>query len=202
MVKKIHIFLIAFFALTWSAAVPAMAQDGKKGLKPPVVAILDMRVVNRESKSGKAVQTFINAKRKTHKDLIAKEEKALRSAWEELSRQRSVLSAQAFQARERAFREKEAAAKRKIAGLEQQLQADMRGTLIEVDKVVGEKIRTIIDKIIAATGIDIIMNRQDLIYVPGDSPYNITSEVLRELDKALPTLNVQALANKASKKQP
>ncbi len=193
------IFLFLCLALVWLAPMPVQAQAANQRLKAPVIAILDMRVVKRDSISGKAVQAFLNGKRRAHKDLIAAEEKALRSAWEELSRQRSILSPQAFQVRERAFREKETAAKRKIVALEQALQRDLRATLIEVDKIVGEKMRPIIDQVIESKGIDIIMANQDLIYAK--ATYNITGEILKGIDKVLPSLDVQALANKALQKK-
>ncbi len=193
------IFLSLCLALVWLAPLPAHSQAAGQQLKAPVIAILDMRVVKRDSISGKAVQNFLNGKRRAHKELIGAEEKVLRSAWEELSRQRSILSPQAFQVRERAFREKETAAKRKIVALEQALQRDLRATLIEVDKIVGEKMRPIIDQVIANRGIDILIANQDLIYFK--PAYNITGEILKGIDKALPRLNVEALANKALKKK-
>ena len=194
------ITLLLFLPLVWLMPLPASAQATNQRLQAPVIAILDMRAVKRDSISGKAVQAYVSAKRKAHKDAIAVEEKALRSAWQELSRQRSILSAQAFQARERSFRKKETAAKRKVAALEQALQRELRGTLIEVDKVVAEKMRPIIDKIIATKGIDMIMPNQDLIYAK--PAYNITGEILREIDRVLPGLDMSALAKKALKKKP
>ncbi len=193
------IFLSLCFVLVWLAPMPVQAQTTNQRLKAPVIAILDMRVVKRDSISGKAVQSFLNSKRRAHRDLIAAEEKALRLAWEELSRQRALLSPQAFQAREQAFRKKETAAKRKIVALEQAWQRDLRVTLIEFEKILGEKMRPIIDKVIESKGIDIIMANQDLIYAK--AKYSITGEILKGIDRVLPSLDVQALANKVLQKK-
>ena len=182
----------------WSAA-PVNAQSADAKLAPPVIALLDMRVVMRESHAGKAWQAYYNSKVKQHKDNIAAEEKALRPAWEELQRQRAIMAPQAFQQREREFREKEAAVNRKIAGAEQEMTIELRSTSDQVRHAIEEKLRPIRDRIVAERGIDIIfLASPDLSYV--SKPYDITPIVLERLNKSLPKLDVRGLAKKAKKK--
>lgn len=193
--------LAAVAAAMLSIPNDARAQQPASGtrLTPPIVATLDMRAVTRDSAAGKSIQSYVNARRKIQKDRIAKEEQSLRAAWDELSRQRSILSPQAFQQREREFRTKEASAKRNIAQGEQELQRELRATLTEARRLVDSTLRPILDKLIAAKGIDIIVASQDLIYT--SAKYDLTKQVLRELDKKLPRLDVKALAAKAKAKQ-
>lgn len=191
---------IALLSLAFSLVVsgPVSAQSKRTALKPPVVVILDTRAIQHNSTAGKSLQVFIKTRRKLHKSRIAAEEKLLRTAWEELTRQRSILAPQAFQQRERAFRTKETAAKRKVAALEQALNYELRVTLAAVSKIVDQKMRPILDKIVKAKGIDIIMMKQGLVYAGVN--YNITTEVLKELNKKLPKLDVEAVSKKAKAK--
>lgn len=191
------VLMAAVMAMSWDAAAQQPAAGTR--LAPPVIATLDMRVVTRDSAAGKSIQAYVNDRRKVQKDRIAKEEQALRAAWEELSRQRSILSPQAFQQRERDFRTKEATAKRNIAQGEQELQRELRATLTEARKLVDRNLRPILDKLIAAKGIDIIVATQDLIYT--SSKYDLTKQVLRELDQKLPRLDMRALTAKAKANQ-
>lgn len=189
-----RIFLTGICAAT---ALSFMVQGAWAQSKAPVTAVIDMRVVQRDSIAGKAWQDYYNAKRKTFKDQIGVEEKAVRSAWDELSRQRSILAPQAFQARERAFREMEAAASGRIRVLEQQLTREMRATQAELGKEMDSALAPILEKIIKAKGIDIIVKKDDLIFVRKE--FDLTPEVLKQLDKALPNLDISALAAKAKK---
>lgn len=187
-------FLVA--AALLAPLAPAKAQAK---LEPPVIAVLDMRVIMRESAAGKAWQAYYNSKVKAHKDQIAAQEKALRPAWEELQRQRTILAPQAFQQREREFREKEATVNRKIATNEQELGVELRNTFNEVRQVIEGRLRPIRDQIVAEQGIDMIfLFSPDLNYVT--KAYNITGTVLERLDKSLPKIDISALAKKAKKK--
>jgi Skp family chaperone for outer membrane proteins len=181
------------------ATGPVLAQSKQPPLKPPVVVMLDTQEIQRTSAAGKSLQVFVDARRKLHKSRLVAEEKILRKEWDELTRQRSILAPQAYQQRERAFRTKETAAKRKVAALEQALNYELRVTLAAVSKILDQKMRPILDKIVKAKGIDIIMMKQSLVYV--GVKYNITAEVLQEVDKSLPTLDVEAVSLKAKKKQ-
>jgi Skp family chaperone for outer membrane proteins len=185
------------FLLAVAFAHPMVAARAQNALKPPVTAILDMRIILRDSIAGKAWQDYYNAQRKSHKDQIAAEEKALRTAWDELNRQKSILAPQAFQTRERSFKEMEAAARRKIGAMEQELSRSLRATLAEVRKAMDEKLGPILDQMVKDRGIDMIIANQDLIFFRKD--YDVTGEVLQRLNKALPRLDVPALAAKAKK---
>jgi len=188
--RNLHILVIAMIGV-----IPATMAPAQTAPKMPVTGILDMRVILRDSHVGKAWQAYFESKRKAHKDAIAVEEKKLRTAWDELNRQRSVMAPQAFQARERAFREMEAAAKGKIGQLEQSMNASLRATLSEVRKTMDGKLGTILDGLVQEKKIDLILSNQDIVYFRKE--LDITQEVLKRFDKALPSIDIPALAAKA-----
>jgi outer membrane protein len=192
---------VSVFVLALALLAPGTvsAQQGSKGkLKPPVIAVLDMRVIMRESIAGKAWQAYYEKQVKGHRDEIAAMEKQLRPAWDELQRQKTILAPQAFEGREREFRQKEAAANGQLARDEQQLSQHLQRTFHEVQRVVLGKLRPIRDRIVAEKGLDmVIFMNPDMNYLA--PRYDITREVLVELNRALPKLDVQALAKKAEK---
>lgn len=189
-------FGVLAVALALLAPGTAHAQDKK--LKAPVIAVLDMRVIMRDSRAGKAWQVYYSREVKAQKEEISSMEKELRPAWEELQRQKTILAPQAFQAREREFRQKEAAANSKISGAERQRGENMQRTFNEVKRVIFSKLAPIRDKIVAEKGIDmVIFLNPDINYVAGR--YDITKEVLTQLDHDLPKLDVPAIAKKVKK---
>lgn len=193
------IVLTAAMLLAPASAVKAQ-QPGADGLAAPVIAVLDMRVIMRESVAGKAWQKYYNSQVKAHKNEIAAKEKALRPAWEELQRQRSIMAPDAFKQREREFREKEAAANREIQASEQELTVSLRNTFNEVRQVIEGHLRPIRDQIVKERGIDMIfLYSPDLNYV--SEPYDITKTVLTRLDRRLPKIDIPALAKKAAAKK-
>lgn len=192
-----YVTIFLFSAMLFAPASAPRAQSSSANLKPPVIAVLDMRVIQRESIAGKAWQEYYNAQVKAHKDRIASEEKALRPAWDELQRQRSIMAPEAFKQRERQFREKEAAVNRKIQAAEQEVTAQLRDTFNELRKVIEGHLRPIRDQIVQERGIDMIfLYSPDLNYV--SSSYDITQTVLEGLDKRLPKVDIPALAKKAA----
>ncbi len=188
-------FILAFIcAAMFGVTVPsgAFAQS-----KVPKTAVLDMRAVLRDSVAGKTWQDYYNAKRKEHKDRIAAEEKNVRAAWDELNRQRSILAPQAFQVRERAFRDLETAARGRVGVAEQQLARELRATQAEVRKIMDAKLEVILEEMIKERGIDIIIAKDDLVF--SRKEFDLTAEVMKRLNAALPKLDVAALAAKAKK---
>jgi outer membrane protein len=189
-----RMILALFCAVLFGISVPAdtFAQN-----KVPKTAVLDMRAVLRDSTAGKSWQDYYNAKRKEHKDRIAAEEKSVRAAWDELNRQRSILAPQAFQVRERAFRDLETAARGRVGVAEQQLARELRTTQAEVRKVMDAKLEVILEQMIKERGIDIIIAKDDLVF--SRKEFDLTAEVIKRLNAALPKLDVAAIAAKAKK---
>lgn len=192
---------VSLFVLALALLAPGVAsaqQHGKGKLKPPVIAVLDMRVIMRESNAGKAWQAYYEKQVKGHRDEIASMEKQLRPAWNELQRQKTILAPQAFAGRERAFRQKEAAANSKLATDERKLSQHLQRTFHEVQRVILSKLKPIRDRVVAEKGLDmVIFMNPDMNYLA--PRYDITQEVLVALNRALPKLDVPALAKKAEK---
>jgi Skp family chaperone for outer membrane proteins len=188
--------ILTALAIALFLAAPLSAARAQGTPKAPVIAVFDSRVILRDSIVGKAWQEYYNAKRKGHKDSIATEEKKLRTAWDELNRQRSILAPQAFQVRERAFRDMESAAKNRIGQMDQELGRSLRATLGEVQKRMDAKLGPIVDQIVEERSIELILPAQGVALLVRKD-LDITPEVLKRFNKALPKLDIPALAAKA-----
>ena len=91
------------------AAVQASAQ-GLSG-----VAVVDIQRVMRDSAAAKSIQGQIEKMRGSYQQEITKQENELRNAEQELNRQRTLVSPEAFNERRRQFDERDGPAARKVA---------------------------------------------------------------------------------------
>ena len=187
--------VLAAFVIALFLTAPLSAAQAQSAPRAPIIAVFDSRVILRDSIVGKSWQEYFNSRRKAHKDAIATEEKKLRTAWDELNRQRSIMAPQAFQARERSFRDMESAAKGRIAEMDQDVGRRLRATLGEVQKRMDSKLGPIVDQIVKERSIELILPAQGIALLVRKD-LDITPEVLKRFDKALPKLDIQALAAK------
>src|SRR5689334_12240506 len=79
-----------------AAAAPAAQQPAAQQLPAPVIAVVDVQRILRESDAAKGVQKQLEAQRQTYLKEIGSQEKDLRDAEQDLERQRGVLSADAM----------------------------------------------------------------------------------------------------------
>src|SRR5215218_1964010 len=85
----------------------ATADDlpGQK-LPPAVAAVIDYQRVLRDSKAAQSIRDQVEARRKLFQDQISKEEQRLTDAEKEMTKQRAVLSAEAFSNKREDFQKK------------------------------------------------------------------------------------------------
>jgi Skp family chaperone for outer membrane proteins len=170
---------------------PALAQ----GQLPAAVAVVvDYTRIMRDSKAATAIRDQIDTRRKVYQDQIAKEEKRLFDTDKALAKQRSVLSAEAFAEKRKAFEQDVAKVQRMAQERRRQLDqvaavalGQVRNSLVEV---VGE--------LQGQRGFNLVLpSSAVLLFSP---QIDLTDDVLGQLDKKLPTVKVPDQAP-APKKQ-
>ena len=165
---------------------PALALDP---LPPAVAAVIDYQRILRDAKAAQGIRSQVEARRQRYQDQIAKEEQRLHEADKELTRQRSLLSSEAFAERRQTFEEDVAAVQRMVQERRRQLDdvsalalAEVRNTLIEV---VGE--------LAESAGFNIVLPSSGvLLFSP---KIDLTEDVLVLLDQRLPDVKVPDEAN-------
>lgn len=177
------------------AAVPAklMAQEAAPAaadptagapLRAPVMMIVDVQKLLRESNAAKSIQGQIGALRSNFQKEIADEEKSLSEQEKALSRKRTSLSAEAFTAERRKFEQSFASAQRKVQMHKRQLDIGLSKALVEL----RSNIVTVVREIAKERNADLVLNDQQVIIV--NSSLDVTDEVMRRLNAKISDIKV------------
>ncbi len=165
--------------LLWTA-VPAMPRAQE--LAPPVLAIIDVQKVRRDSTAVKALSKRIAKQKVQHQDELREQERSLRKADQELARQRSILS-------QEAYAKKRGELERRVATLQREAQNRKRG----LDKVFAQgmaKVQAELNKVAAEIaeerGLDLILSKTTVVLVK--PKFELTQEAVRRLNARLPDL--------------
>lgn len=168
----------AFFAVwTWLVAqVPAGAQEPLA----PVLAIIDVQKVLRDSTAVKSLSKKIEAQRGKYQAELREKEEKIRSADQELTRQRSVLSTEAFA-------EKRNELELRIATVQREIQERKKNLDQLFAKGMGQvqnELLKVAKKIAEERGLDLILSKATVVIVK--PKFDITSEALKRLNASLP----------------
>lgn len=162
------------------AAPVAAAQS----LPPATIAVVDFQQVLRESKAAVDVRAKVERQRQIYQKQITREEQDLRSADQELSQQRAILSADAFAQKRRAFEQRVADVQRRVQARKRQLQEASAKALKEVQRAVA----AIIADLAKEHGFNLVIPRRQIMFA--DAALNISDELISRLNKRLPTVDV------------
>lgn len=157
-------------------------------LPQAVVAVVDTQEIRRESLAGQDFSRQVKAIQAAFQAEYNKVSQSLKKQEAELQRQRAILSQEAFQKRRQAFAQKYQKA-------QQQLQQKRRQINQAINKASNELTRAlmpIFQKIAEKTGANIVVERSQIV-LPAPE-LDITDEVIAELDKVLPTIEVDTSA--------
>ncbi|MEK9671603.1 MAG: OmpH family outer membrane protein [Rhodospirillaceae bacterium] len=163
------------------ATAPAAQGSPRKATN---VAVLDEQRILREAKSMKSARDQLTAMRKKFEGEIEKKQGELRTANEELRRQRSILAPDAFDAERRKFDQRVAEVQKLVQTRNQQLERANAETVLQVQKVYNQ----IVVELANERSYGMIFRKTATIVV--HPPIEITPEVLARLDKRLPAVKV------------
>lgn len=180
-------FLVALLTLLGVfAGNGAVAQEASAGIK---IAVVDINIILRDALAFKSIRRQIGEFRKTFQDEIKKEEEALRNANQELARQRTLLSAEAFADKRREFEQKVVAVQRLVRQRKQNLAKSQSDATGQIQKSLNE----IVTAIAKEQNISLILRKdQTILAYP---QLQITKTVLERLDAIAPSVKVAEPAN-------
>jgi outer membrane protein len=162
------------------AAAPAMAQK----MKPVAIAVFDSQRIEREAMAIKDAREQLQKVRASYQAEVAKEEEKFRAEEQELARQRTVLTGEAFDARRRDFERRVTEVQRHVQERSRQLEQSFNDVRGEVGKVM----LAIITDLAKERDFALVIHRAQTAYRA--EGLDITEEVLKRLDKKLPTIKV------------
>ncbi len=179
-VKKLLILPALVMALQMDVVSSrAEAQAAQK------MAVLDLVAIERKSLAGKSITAQFRAYSKAFRKEADVQHKRLQAARNELRLQRSLLSPEAMQIRERKFRDEVAAVQRRF----QARQKALAKSRVEAFKLFKKNLAAVLKKLRAERKIDVILTiRPSVLYV--DPRLNITGEVLKRMNARLKKIAV------------
>lgn len=174
--------LAAAILLSPVAAAPALAQIAAA----PVVVIVDVQQILRDSLVAKNVQAQMDRRTQRYTQEVTQEENELRQTQNELERQRTALTPDAFNAKMRAFEQRYDALDNSVQVTRQALQKSYNDAMTKVENTALQ----IISNIAAERKANLVLTKAAVLFeAPG---MDITQEVIRRLDQKLPQVTLAA----------
>lgn len=168
---------------------PALAQAQDEAGGPAIIGVLDTQKVLRDSIAMRSLSQQIEERRNSFQEELRQQEDALRSADQELARQRSILSAEAFA-------EKRSQLEQQVSSLQRQVQTRRK----ELDRVYGQAVKqvqgalvSIAQQIASERNLDLVLPKTAVVLVRNDM--EITDEVVKRLNETLTEVTVPSVQN-------
>lgn len=186
--------LFAAAAVTVALAAPGVVQAQQK-MPTPVIGIIDVQRILEDSAAAKSIRPQMEKLRDDYEKDVKKRENDLRAAEQDLARQRTVLSPEAFNDRRKAFEKQAADAQRAV-------QTYKRRVDVAFANAMGE-VRNALLKIAA----DMAKERQINVLLPksfvvlSTKEFDITDEALGRLNKQLASVRVRLPDEKSLEKR-
>lgn len=148
------------------------------------IAIVDMKAVRQNSTAVVSIREQITRYRTGFQTQIQQEEEQLRSANQELARQRSILSADAFAEERKKFEARLAEVQRLVQKRRQELDQLRDTAMADVQATLN----TVIAEIANERGVVLVLQRAQTVLAA--RPLEITAQVVERLNQKLPNVVV------------
>ncbi len=148
------------------------------------VAVIDIRKIQGTASVYKDIRTQIIGYRDAFRVDIQNEEKELRKASQELARQRSILSPEAFAEERKAYDQRLAEVQRKLQNRKKALDKVKNDAL----RVVQSTLNEIVGEVARKNNLILILSSEQVVYAL--TQLDITDIVVKKVDAKLPKLKV------------
>ncbi len=181
MMKTVLAVLLVMGSAVMTAPVFAQA----KSVPAAHIILVDFDRVSRESLVGKDIA----AQMESHRVDLEKKARAiqdeLKKEEQEITKQRNIISPEAFQERVRAFQQKARQKQAELQDLQQQARRAMQQAQLEVQRV----LRPIVKQVMDAHGANMVLDKA--LVSQHAAGLDVTTEVIEKLDQAMPSFQVQ-----------
>ncbi len=183
------IFLFAFASVVFVTGEAYAQEQSTDTTQFLPIAIVDMKAIRQQSTAMTSIREQISKYRSQFQSQIQQEEDQLRSANQELARQRSILSPDAFAEERKKFETRLAEVQRLVQDRRQELDK-LRGTAMHD---IQKNLNIIIAEIANEKGIVLVLQREQTILAA--RTLEITTEVIERLNKKAPNVVVPPPGN-------
>ena len=180
------LYAILLSALLFVA--PVWVSDTAAQTAPPVnVAVLDLPIILRDSTAAQGVRTQIEGVRQRFQQELATQEQALQAEGQALETQRATMTAEQIQLKQQEISQKIQQLRQQSELRRQQLEEAFNGAMDQVRQSVIQ----ILTEIAQARGFTLVLNKSTVLLSANE--YDITPEVLTQLNSRLPSVQVPAI---------
>ena len=190
-IMKVPIPFILFVVLVLQTSF-VRAQVSSE-LEPVSLAVVDFRGVLAKSEAARNIRSAVDEKRRELRKYFLEVENSLRDEQKDLSKKRSIVTAEAFEKRARKLKEKAQSAQKLAQTSNQKLKKSFDQAM---DKVQKELLR-IVAEVAEETGVGVVLFRSAIVIAV--KKLDISKEVLQRLNKKLPEVKVRFEMVKGSK---
>jgi Skp family chaperone for outer membrane proteins len=176
--------LRSLLALVVVVGLPVAAAAQDRGIVSLQLAVVDIEEIERRAAAAKDIRRQINEYRETLQAEFREKDEQLRTANQELVRQRAILSPESFAEERRKFEARVVDTQREVQIQRQALDNAMKKALKSVEAVLDEVTR----EVMSETGVTLLLRRQALVY--SVESLDITGLLLTKLDERLPSVEV------------
>ena len=162
-------------------------------LEPVSLAVVDFRGVLSKSEAARNIRSVVDEKRQELRKYFLEVENSLRDEQKDLSKKRSIVTAEAFEKRARKLKEKAQSAQKLAQTSNQKLKKSFDQAM---DKVQKELLRTVAE-VAEESGVGVVLFRSAIVIAV--KKLDISKEVLKRLNKKLPDVKVHFEPIKGSK---
>ncbi|MEX0695815.1 MAG: OmpH family outer membrane protein [Rhodospirillales bacterium] len=176
------ILFLAVAATLTASPVSAQA-PGAQGA--PVFAVLDIGKIRRDAASVKSIREQIISYQNKLQGELQKEQDALRTAQQELAKKQTLLAPEAFADERQKFEQRVVSVQQMVQERRRNLEEIQTNAMLKVEQSLNEIVASMAEK----NGYDVIFRLSQVVFVK--TSLDITADVLKELDKKLPTVKVE-----------
>ena len=162
-------------------------------LEPVSLAVVDFRGVLAKSEAARNIRSAVDERRRELRKYFLEVENSLRDEQKDLSKKRSIVTAEAFEQRARKLKEKAQSAQKLAQTSNQKLKKSFDQAM---DKVQKELLRTVAE-VAEESGVGVVLFRSAIVIAV--KKLDISKEVLKRLNKKLPDVKVRFETIKGSK---
>ena len=197
--KQLSVISLATAFVFLAFVSPSLAQQAPNPkptriveVKIPIAVINEQKIL-RDSLAMKNIREQVTKYSSTFEKEIEKERNKIRSITQELARQRTILTPEAFAEKRKLFEQKVVSVQRLVQQRQRALDTSRKKAREEVNKVYKE----IISKIADESNLALILRKVQTVFTVGT--LDVTQEVLLRLNEKLPKVKIDKPVSKVAK---
>lgn len=171
--------VLAIAALSSAAAATEIAKPGQ-GMSAPVVIVVDLNRVQRDTLAGKQIAAQRDKYQKSFNSEFEVTRKQLQQTEQELARQRSTLAADVFQEKARVLNDEVATFQRRFQGAARALDKATAQASNDLQKIAI----TVTSEVASEMGAGLVMHKQHVFL--HDERMDVTNAIIERINKRLP----------------